>query len=969
MSSVNGPSRQILVEALASVGYTEDHFEFDWPYLDHSALSTGGPTSSPQRLEVISFHDERRHDWQTTAVAADLHFEPRSGESQDGIRRVRELHEATASPAVVLANDRQADLWIKCWDVPTRIGGIGLTPQNLSRAFREHRVHVERQALARLRRGQQYLFDRVYDARRDQLAEFLHVGLEHAVRTLRRRMRGRTKAEKELIEESLSHVAMALLAGRIFEDKDFFGPNRPQSNDARRLLGLAESESNGFFRRVIENDLAALDNRLGSACVDDILPVILAHLTGPACFSLITPDMLGDLYERALVANGRRGGSVNIKGIHYTPLSLAKHILRRIPIEEVPPSRRYVADLACGSGSFLLAATARLRDAFDANEADAEDTVVDHLRSRVFGNDQDDIALLVARMRYLLTHWVENRTPIDVPTPRLVKRDGLQISSHELNDVTPTVVVGNPPFHPSGNDQMANRFLRKAIELLAPGGFLGMIMPAGFLKMRRQRCPETRRQLLDSCKLLEVWEMPERTVGLVAEQAACAIIAQKSDTVRWPDHPVVFKVGYSRQAESVRANREHLRSTWTFVAFGPPKRETTSWADDPMNRIIASPVDHIWRKLDLSRTVGGLCGESIGQGINAIGRNAKFADSMRPGYEPYLQHQESLIPFFLKAEDWRTEEDSRGAYVSPESGLWPKRRLWPLYRGQKLMMRGRTNRNARQQTVAAYDSSGIFPENDFRCLSIPRSSSHLPDWARELVAANSKKELLVWLTGIINSPIGQAWIAMSSTPRGILEEVLRTLPLPIAFDVRIPRLLEETKTLDRPTNLDERPIWAMWSDRPANHPGRDFQTLCGQINCLLFRSYGLAAGDFDVLQKYLDGMTNPWVNAPPEAHIPKRPERRIAGTVVSVDVLAQTVFLDLPRYSRETAGPIEVALPEDMPGWALREGVGFTCLAPKDRRDANEFRDNPWLLRDFRPLPYTYLSADQLDELVTHNPG
>lgn len=970
MSHSGGPTRQILAEALASVGYSDQHVEFDWPFLDHLALSAGRPASHPNRLDVVSFYDERRHDWETSALAADLDCSTVVGDSLQGRQHSRRLFEATAAPCVLLSNGHQADLWLRCWETtPTYVEGIGLTPENLTGAFLENRADVERQALARLRGGQQYLFDRFYDARREQLAGFLHVGLEQAVKALRRGLKGITKKEKGRFEESLSHVAMALLAARIFEDKDFFGENRPQSPEARTLLRQAESGSNGFFRHVIENDLATLDRQLGADSVNAILPHIMAHLTGPACFSMITPDMLGDLYERALVANGRRGGRVNIKGIHYTPLSLANHILQRIPIEELPPSQRYIADLACGSGSFLLAASARLRDAFDANEDDSEDSLLVHLRSRVIGNDQDDIALLVARLRYLLTHWVENRTPTEVPRPRLLNRDGLELSLHDFDDVAPSVIVGNPPFHASGGDQMANRFLRKALDLLSPGGFLGMIMPGGFLKMRRQKCPETRRQLLESCELLEVWELPERTVGVSAEQATCAIIARRIGEGSPAKHPVLFKAGYSRQDEFVRANRERLRSTWTYSAERLPGRSGTHWIDDTMGRIISSPIDAIWCKIDLSRTLGGICGDQIAQGINAIGKNARYSDSKKSGYEPYLQHQDSLKAFFVKTEDWRNEPDSRGAYVDPASGHRTKERNWPLYRSHKVIMRGRTNRNARTQTVAAFDGSGVFPENDFRCLGIPKSTRGLPSWAQELISSQTKRDLLLWIVGVLNSPIGHAWIAMSSTPRGILEQVLRCLPIPSSFDSRIPELIKEAKNTARLEDQDKRPVWTMWSNRPASKPGEDFETLAGQVNRLLFESYGLDSDDYAIVRRYLEGMTNPWVDGASDAHIPTYAERRITGVVVSVDVSSQTVVLDMPRYSRKSGGPIRCALPSDMPGWALRPGVQFTCLAPKNTRGADEFVQNPWLLRDFRPLPYAYLPPKELDALAARIPS
>ncbi len=959
--------RSILREALLSSGYGSEYLEEDWPFLDLVALKAGRSGGSPSSVAIAAFHHERRRDWSTSALVCDLSRPDAVGDRRLGEKHCRFLFESTAAPTIIVANEQTADLWLRCWSPePHRVSGIGFNPTDLKREFANHREHVERQSLARLRGGQQFLFDSVYDASRDQLAAFLHTGLEQAARKLEEQIPGKSKRAKEeraQWEERISHVAMALLAARIFEDKSFFGNNESQTLDARILLRKAESRSNGFFRRVISDDLKGLDQRFSKTFVDEMLQRVMAHLTGPACFSLITPEMLGDLYERALVANGRRGGKVNLKGIHYTPLSLAKHILRRIPIEELPPSRRHVLDMACGSGSFLLAATSRLRDAFDADEPDAEETVNEHLRSHVFGNDKDDIALLVAKMRYLLTHWIEYGSADDVPMPMMIESDGLELSLKHFGGIAPSVIVGNPPFQPHGSDQMANCFLRKALELLQPGGFLGMIMPASFLKMRRQNAPETRRQLLASCELLEVWEVPEGVVGISSEQATCVIIARKAEFPRTTS--TVFKVGYSRRDEAVQAFRDHARSTWTFVSKGSPG-QTTSWIEDTEGlnkyRIVGCPIDVFWHRIDLRNTIGKLCEGQSGTGIDP-GVEGVFSPNETEGYFPFLQNQGRLFPYSLTREDWYDDPKSHGRFLDPNFGRWPKKKLWHLYSAEKVVVRCDTNRNSRMQIGAAFDEERVFPDHHFRCLGI-NQSSNIPDWLKPYNKSGSKRSILLWLTAILNSPIAHAWVAMYSPPQGLLEDVLHSIPVPQRFNESIPLLVEATRKVCRPIDFDQNPIWAQWSDRPAHLHGKDFQTLAGQINRLLFESYGLGKCEFDEVGKYLEGMTDPWVAGSATAHHLQHSIRCITGTVVSINVSEQSICLDLPRYSRRTGRPIEVILPSDMPGWALREGIGFTCSVPKELTDRDELRSNPWLLRDFRSLPYSYLSPQQLRELV-----
>ena len=500
-TAVDGP-RQLLLDSLLRVGYRQEHVELDWPYVNLAALAERRTDTERCRLDIAAFDDDRRHDWETTAVVCDLKSPDALASADAGRQRCRILFDATAAPNVLFGGPDTVDLWLRCETTsPRRVPGIGFNARALRNAFDDNRDSLERESLSRLRGGQRYLFDRVYDARRDQLADFMHVGLEQAIRSFRGTVgESISKSDRDSLELSLSHVAMALLAARIMEDKDFLGKQEEPSSNARRLIERAESASNGFFRYVMESDLSALDRRLGSGTVDTVVSHIMAYLTGPACFSLIKPDMLGDLYERALVANDRVGRNVDIKGIHYTPLTIAQHILRRIPIEQIPPSQRCILDPACGSGSFLMAATARLRDAFDANESDAEDDVLEHLRARVIGNDVDNIARLVTRMRYLLHHWTETGSPDGVPTPQLMEGDGLELQAADFGVCRPSVIVGNPPYVEYSRvkreyslkgyetETCGNLYafvLETCFGILSPYGRVGMIVPLSLVSTKR----------------------------------------------------------------------------------------------------------------------------------------------------------------------------------------------------------------------------------------------------------------------------------------------------------------------------------------------------------------------------------------------------------------------------------------------------------------------------------------------------
>ena len=946
----DGQRSRLLADALLHVGYTSDHIRTGWKYSNFDLMKKwiedddpdSFPTNeAPATLDIAAFYDGKEHNWNTISFAAQLDRIDLVHDKGRGLEAARKIFEETASPSVLFAGNGTADLWLKCWEQPSPVPNIEFEAQQLRKAFEHNRRELERDALAALRGGQRYLFDGLHSARREELAIFLNRGITKATWFC-------DKVKRKLDEDSekaLSRVAIGLLAARILEDKDIFDSSGEQSANARELLDKADALADGFFKHVIISDLALLDTRVSSQIVDEMLLRIMAHLSGPASFSMVTPEMLGDLYENLLRAQRKRGNDRELNGIHYTPLSLTRNVLRRIPVEELPPARRYALDFACGSGTFLLAATNRLRSVFDANEAGSESELFDHLRAHVIGNDWDSVAILVANLTYLLEHVIETRDARSVPAPDIGNKNALDLTPELFAPRSPSIIVGNPPFgRATDGHQLANKFLLKALDLLAPGGFLGMVMPGAFLKMMsRGGTPEARRKLLEACELLEVWEMPEGTIGLSARQETCMIIARKVNRDPQRPAPTLFKVTYSRKYEAIRAQRDHARSTWTFMATGLPGRPHAPWNEDATARIIASPIDRVWQRIDFGRPLSSICDHTIG--ILTHLSKTTFSSEPGEGFVPYLRSQGRLHPFFLLERDWRKDPDDEHDYVNPDTANKPRKYKRPLLHGPKLIVTSDTNRNSRLQVRVAFDDAGVFPEHHFYCLALSRDNQSHSPWARQLLLEVEQRPLLLWLGGVLNSPISHAWVATCSTTRSSAIDVFMNLPLPASYDPIIPQMVEQTASFPRESG--------------------DFANLVEQINGAVLRSYGLSGADASDVQRFLESLTEPWAESPAHAHLPQsRPHRRISGTVASIDVQGQRVTLELPRYSGETGGPIVLPLPRELPGWALREGIEFTCSVPTDCRDVSELLSDPWILRDFRPVPYSYLDEGELEELV-----
>jgi hypothetical protein len=298
---------------------------------------------------------------------------------------------------------------------------------------------------------------------------------------------------------------------------------------------------------------------------------LLSHLTGPVNFALVTHEMLGDLYERALVAERsvESEAYIDLKGVHYTPLTVTRRILDRLPLEVLPLEHRIVCDFACGSGSFLLAATDRLAKLFDPREVDSPPDRTAWLKQAVMGNDIDDVAILVTELSYLIAYWNRVDEKHGVPFPNLHRKgDALKIDLKEAFGRAPNVIVGNPPFDLKGRP--ATKFLDRALDILLSGerpcpGYIGMVMPGAFLKGVRDQI-EVRGRLLGRARILEVWGLPQCAIGLCARTPTCVIIAEVSRSKPPPVQNVKVCQIVSAQNEAIQLLRDAGVPTWSYAA-------------------------------------------------------------------------------------------------------------------------------------------------------------------------------------------------------------------------------------------------------------------------------------------------------------------------------------------------------------------------------------------------------------------
>ncbi len=188
------------------------------------------------------------------------------------------------------------------------------------------------------------------------------------------------------------------------------------------------------------------------------------------------------------------------KGQFFTPRHVVDFVVRML----APTKREIVVDPACGSGAFLSHARAA--------------------GARAHGCDVDLRAVRVARLLALAAK----------ADPRTVQRgDGLRGVELPVADVVAT----NPPFAgraPADGFEVAELvrtperdvlFLDRALDLLRPGGRLGIVLP--YNKASGSAFAALRRWLVERARVLAVVGLPRETFLPHTSQRTFVLFAQK----------------------------------------------------------------------------------------------------------------------------------------------------------------------------------------------------------------------------------------------------------------------------------------------------------------------------------------------------------------------------------------------------------------------------------------------------------
>lgn len=890
----------LVQRALLNIGY------------DRRAIITGydfavpGIQTSAGRVDMAAFSDPIRHDLHTSCIAA-------QGVTPDvDIAEILVNLSYLATPLALILKPDCAEIW-PVTRMPESQPVDRIAYDRLTHYFAEHARDFHPDALTAAKtQGQQLnffqfdsaLFQFAYEATQKILVDKFEAAVG-AARQLH-------SVQAESAPGELTKGVLQILAAAILEDKHLLGQERSSSVDD--LIQRSSELYGQYF------DVNCL-NRIGR----DVGQVTFDALRQNVTFRSFTNEMLGYFYENAFVNQDLR----RELGVYYTPQSIAKRIMSRLPVEDIPPSDRVVFDGSSGSGNLLLAAFERIGKLLPSNwNRDRRHT---YLVQRIHGVDVDQFATQVAGLSLFL---------IDLPADDAWNVRTADFLQSDLPSFIkpPTIVVGNPPFkeiRSSGGrrEQRANLFLTKYLDLLAPGGLMAVILPETFLE--NSSCRDTRRRLLTECEILELWHLPEGVFPM-SNVATVVVIAKKPGGVRNNfGLPVrVERVGALSKEKNQFLNGDHPR-------FSHVVPSTMPWIEEPEVRFFSSPLERsVWDHIQADRRLRDVAYIRNGIIPGKSQRISHFDNTRRDTeWRPWLAGTRDIDPYVLIPKVAK--------FVRYPGNLqWPRPDLEPAFTtpNSKVLVNSARAPGNPWRLFAAIDDYGYFPSQGFHCV-IPKDDS------------TSLEELVAFL----NSPVASAWVDSRNRKRWIGEGPLGDTPFPVFTDDAREMIVSNVRSL---MSLKRRELTDS-SRRQSNIS--TIQALSLSNDQLIYDALGLGEHGRDMLNRLYDGYRRPgfeWQkhNEPREEILADPNERKwlVTGQVIELDAEEDTVTIWVRGYSE--GEPFQIPIPKTMPGWALRPEAVFEAEIPWHVRGSDQLQAVDFT--SFRPLDFSYSRPEELLDLL-----
>ncbi len=243
-------------------------------------------------------------------------------------------------------------------------------------------------------------------------------------------------------------------------------------------------------------------------------------------------DELLSWYETNLSTKERK-----VRGHFSTPPALVEQILDTCGYtSEQNLSRIRVLDPACGSGNFLASAARRLLFSLE-QRGTLHRQYATLVQRNIWGFDPDPVACFLAEMQVRTTFTHVNITGSSAvkqpPSLHIHQADALAFPWGERKKVD--LFLANPPYLAAKNSDLSGYrfakqgqsdsyllFLHLALEVVRPGGWIGLVLPDPFLA--RTNAARARQRLLSETTIHALWHLSN---VFSASVGAVVLIAQK----------------------------------------------------------------------------------------------------------------------------------------------------------------------------------------------------------------------------------------------------------------------------------------------------------------------------------------------------------------------------------------------------------------------------------------------------------
>jgi hypothetical protein len=452
-------------------------------------------------------------------------------------------------------------------------------------------------------------------------------------------------------------------------------------------------------------------------------------------FRNLSVEVLANMWSKTLVDRDTR----KRLGIHRTSRAIVRYIVERIPFPSADDEEQIIFEPCSGSAAFLIGALNYLRpNLFLASPQERHRYFVKHLA----GIEYDQFGVEISTLALTLADF-PNSNGWNI-------HQGNVFAPHAMTDLLRRsgVVLCNPPFEPlSGSERSRYKtedvrkpaeLLRRVLADLHPAGVLGFVLP--YIAVDGRAYASTRKLLADRFASLELTVLPERSFE--DSETDIAILIAK-EPIPHTGTRVAFRRVNDNEQDWEKFRRDQSVST---------SYEEQFTAVNARKGLVVSDLPDVWSYLSGHRRLGEIA--EIHRGVewrSAITPDLHVRDAPANGYmlgvPPRSKFNAFQVPS-LKYLNIDPQEQRRNAWQydwSKPKAILPKARV----------SRGRW------RMVSFADRVGITCHHTFYGVW-PKSAQY--------------DEVL--LAAILNSPVGNAFVATREGSRDVTAEVLKLIPVP-----------------------------------------------------------------------------------------------------------------------------------------------------------------------------------------------